>query len=145
MIVNSLKKNKKKIRKKQKQNKHTHTHTHTHTNTHTHSLTKSPVNMLTIRVDCERINGCYTNAEYREKIILCDLTLNTGPYAVGCVRAHLAGKTISKSCGFSTETEFISLVLASKSAPRPPPPCKTLKFAPPFSNVWVRAWKIQLF
>ena len=32
--------------------------------------------MLTIRVDYERINGRYTNAEYRGKIIRCDLTLN---------------------------------------------------------------------
>ena len=34
--------------------------------------------MLTIRVDYERMNGRYTNAEYRGKI-----TLNTGPYAEG--------------------------------------------------------------
>ena len=41
--------------------------------------------MLTIRVDYERINGRYTNAEYRGKITRCDLTLNinTGPYAEG--------------------------------------------------------------
>ena len=32
--------------------------------------------MLTIRVDYERINGRYTNAEYRRKITRCDLTLN---------------------------------------------------------------------
>ena len=32
--------------------------------------------MLTIRVDYERINGRYTNAEYRGKITRCDLTLN---------------------------------------------------------------------
>ena len=32
--------------------------------------------MLTIRVDYERINGRYTNAEYRGKITGCDLTLN---------------------------------------------------------------------
>ena len=32
--------------------------------------------MLTIRVDYERINGRYTNAEYRGKINRCDLTLN---------------------------------------------------------------------
>ena len=40
--------------------------------------------MLTIRVDCERINGRYTNAEYRGKMTRCDLTLNIDPYA-GCV------------------------------------------------------------
>ena len=32
--------------------------------------------MLTIRVDYERINGRYSNAEYRGKITRCDLTLN---------------------------------------------------------------------
>ena len=32
--------------------------------------------MVTIRVDYERINGRYTNAEYRGKITRCDLTLN---------------------------------------------------------------------
>ena len=32
--------------------------------------------MLTIRVDFERINGRYTNAEYRGKITRGDLTLN---------------------------------------------------------------------
>ena len=32
--------------------------------------------MLTIKVDYERINGRYTNAEYRGKITRCDLTLN---------------------------------------------------------------------
>ena len=40
--------------------------------------------MLTIRVDCERINGHYTNDEYRGKKTRCDLTLNTGPYAGAC-------------------------------------------------------------
>ena len=39
--------------------------------------------MLTIRVDCERINGRYTNAEYRGKLTRRDLTLNTVPYAGG--------------------------------------------------------------
>ena len=42
---------------------------------------KKTLNMLTIRVDCERINGRYTNAEYRGKMTRCDLTLNIGPYA----------------------------------------------------------------
>ena len=37
---------------------------------------KKTLNMLTIRVDYERINGRYTNAEYRGKITRCDLTLN---------------------------------------------------------------------
>ena len=32
--------------------------------------------MLTIRVDYERINGRYTNAEYRGKITRCALKLN---------------------------------------------------------------------
>ena len=32
--------------------------------------------MLTIRIDYERTNGRYTNAEYRGKITCCDLTLN---------------------------------------------------------------------
>ena len=85
--------------------------------------------MLTIRVDYERINGRYTNAEYRGKITRCDLTLNilknTGPYAEGGeggggVRSHpppLAELIISKSCRFSPETEFTALILASKSAP----------------------------
>ena len=39
--------------------------------------------MLTIKIDCERIIGRYTNAEYRGKITRCDLTLNIGPYAEG--------------------------------------------------------------
>ena len=40
--------------------------------------------MLTIRVDCERINGRYTNnAEYRGKITRRDLTLNIGPNVGG--------------------------------------------------------------
>ena len=80
--------------------------------------------MLTIRVDYERINGRYTNAEYRGKITRCDLTLNIKYRAVhrggrgsGCVRTHLAVLMISKSCRFSPETEFTPLILASKSAP----------------------------
>ena len=78
--------------------------------------------MLTTKVDCERIIGRYTNAEYRGKITRCDLTLNTGPYAEGvgwrgCIRTPLAGLIISKSCRFSPETEFKPLILASKSAP----------------------------
>ena len=32
--------------------------------------------MLTIKIVYERINGRYTNAEYRGKITRCDLTLN---------------------------------------------------------------------
>ena len=32
--------------------------------------------MLLIRVDYKRINGRYTNAEYRGKITRCNLTLN---------------------------------------------------------------------
>ena len=79
--------------------------------------------MLTIRVDCERINGRYTNAEYRMKITRCDLTLNI---KYRPVRTPLAGLIISKSCRFSPETEFTPLILASKSHPL----CKTLKFAP---------------
>ena len=47
----------------------------------------------------------------------------TGPYAGGgggggeggCERTPLAGQIISKSCSFSPETEFTSLILASKS------------------------------
>ena len=35
-----------------------------------------------IRVDYERINGRYTNAEYRGKITRCDLTLNIKDRAV---------------------------------------------------------------
>ena len=80
--------------------------------------------MLTIRVDYERINGRYTNAEYRGKITRCDLTLNIKYRAVrrggrgrGCVRTPLAVLIISKSCRFSPETEFTPLILASKSAP----------------------------
>ena len=52
--------------------------------TTTTTIKKKTLNMLTIRVDCERINGRYTNAEYRAKMTRCDLTLNIGPYA-GCV------------------------------------------------------------
>ena len=51
--------------------------------------------MLTIRVDYERINGRYTNAEYRGKITRCDLTLNIKYRSVrrwgrgwGVVRSH---------------------------------------------------------
>ena len=87
--------------------------------------------MLTIRVDYERINGRYTNAEYRGKITRCDLTLNIKYRPVrrggrgvcmcvcggGCVRTPLAVLIISKSCRFSPETEFTPLILASKSAP----------------------------
>ena len=84
--------------------------------------------MLTIRVDYERINGRYTNAEYRGKITRCDLTLNIKyrpvrrggrGWEVGVgVRSHpLAVLIISKSCRFSPETEFTPLILASKSAP----------------------------
>ena len=40
--------------------------------------------MLTVTVDCERINGRYTNAEYRGKKTRCVLTLKTGPYAGAC-------------------------------------------------------------
>ena len=64
---------------------------------------KKALNMLTIRVDYGRINGRYSNAEYRGKITRCDLTLTTGPYA---------GLIISKSCRFSPETEFTPLILA---------------------------------
>ena len=68
--------------------------------------------MLTIRVDYERINGRYTNAEYRGKITRCDLKLNIkyrpvrrgvgggGGVGGGCVRTALAGLIISKSCRF---------------------------------------------
>ena len=51
--------------------------------------------MLTIRVDYERINCRYTNAEYRGKITRCDLTLNIkyrplrrGGGGRGGVRSH---------------------------------------------------------
>ena len=63
--------------------------------------------MLTIRVDCERINVRYTNAEYRGKITRCDLTLNIKYRPVrrgvrgvgrGGVRTPLTGLIISKSC-----------------------------------------------
>ena len=94
--------------------------------------------MLTIRVDCERINARYTNAEYRGKITVCDLTLNAGPYAGrgdgGVVGAGVRSPStpppstswqiISKSCRFSQETEFAPLILASNSAPTPPPSVK---------------------
>ena len=85
--------------------------------------------MLTIRVDYERINGRYTNAEYHGKITRCYLTLNIkyrpvrrggGGGAGGgrSVRSQpLAVLIISKSCRFPPETEFTSLILASKSAP----------------------------
>ena len=78
---------------------------------------------LTIRVDYGRINGRYSNAEYRGKITRCGLTLTTGPYA---------GLIISKSCRFSPETEFIPLILASTSAP--PPFVKPLNSHPPFQK-----------
>ena len=58
--------------------------------------------MLTIRVDYERINGRYTNADYRGKITRCDLTLNTGPYAEGgggwCVRTPPPSQPPPPSC-----------------------------------------------
>ena len=51
--------------------------------------------MLTIKVDYERINGRYTNAEYRGKITRCDLTLSIKYRAVrrggrgrGGMRSH---------------------------------------------------------
>ena len=78
--------------------------------------------MLTIRVDYERLNGRYTNAEYRGKITRCDLTLHI-KYSPPPPPAVLI---ISKSCRFSPETEFTPLFFASKSAPL----CKTNKFAP---------------
>ena len=40
--------------------------------------------MLMIKVDCERINGRYANAEYHGKKTRCDLTLNTSPCAGAC-------------------------------------------------------------
>ena len=90
--------------------------------------------MLTIRVDYERINGRYTNAECRGKITRCDLTLNikyrpvrSGGWCVRTPPPPLAVLIISKSRRFSPETEFTPLILASKSASL----CKTLKFAPP--------------
>ena len=57
---------------------------------------KKTLNLLTIRVDYERINGRYINAEYRRKITRCDLTLNIkyrpvrrvgrgGGRGVGCI------------------------------------------------------------
>ena len=56
LIVNYLKTTIKKRKKKKKKEK--------------------TLNRLTIRVDYERINGHYTNAEYRGKITRCDLKLN---------------------------------------------------------------------
>ena len=78
--------------------------------------------MLKIRVDCDRINGRYTNAEYRGKITRCDLTLNTGPYAGGCggtgVRSHSPGwVNYFKIMQILPEIEFTPLIVASKSAP----------------------------
>ena len=83
----------------------------------------------------ERINGRYTNAEYRGKITRCDLTLNTGPYAGACGGAFappLAGLIISKSWRFLPETEFTPLMLASQSAP---PFVKPLNSHPLFKSL----------
>ena len=59
--------------------------------------------MLTIRVDYERINGRYTNAEYRGKIARCDLTLNIKYRPVrrggrGVVRSHPSPPPRPPSC-----------------------------------------------
>ena len=78
--------------------------------------------MLTIWVDYERINGRYTNAEYRGKITRCDLTLNIryrpvrrdGRGIGGGVRSH------SPSCAnyFKIMQIFTrNWVYTSKSAP----------------------------
>ena len=83
--------------------------------------------MLTIRDECERINGRYTNAEYREKKTRRNLTLNTGPYAGACGGAFappIVGLKILKFAPFPRFT--------------PPPP-------PPRLKVCVRAWNNQLF
>ena len=55
--------------------------------------------MSTIRVDYERINGRYTNAEYRGKITRCDLTLNIKyrPVRRGGRGTPLAGLIFQKS------------------------------------------------
>ena len=89
--------------------------------------------MLMIRADCEQINGRYTNTEYRGKIMRCDLTLNTGPYAGRGGGGGGAGQIISKSYRFSPETDFTPLILASKSAPLPPF-VKPLNSQPPFQK-----------
>ena len=95
--------------------------------------------MLTIKVDYERINGRYTNAEYRGKITRCDLTLSIKYRAArrgggglgGCVRTPLAVLIISKSCRFSPETGFtpdfglkISTPFVKPLNSHPPPPSK---------------------
>ena len=105
------------------------------------------LNTLTIRVDCERINGCYKNAEYRGKIIRCDLTLNAGPYAGAC-RGAFAPPSWANYFKimqiFTRNWVYIpNFGLKISTLLR-----KTLKFAPPplpLSKVCVRAWNNQLF
>ena len=90
--------------------------------------------MLTIRVDYERINGRYTNAEYRGKITRCDLTLNIKYRPVrrggrGVVRSHPRPAPPPRSPPpsyanyfkimqiFTRNWVYTPLILASKSAP----------------------------
>ena len=106
--------------------------------------------MLTIRVDYERINDRYTNAEYREKITRCDLTLNIKYRPVrrggrgGGVRSHppscanyfkimqifTRNWVYTPDFGLKISTPFVKPL---NSHP------------PPLSKVCVRAWNNQLF
>ena len=112
--------------------------------------------MLTMRVDYERLNGRYTNAEYHGKITRCDLTLNIkyrpvlrGVRVGGGVRSHppscanyfkimqifTRNWVYTPDFGLKSSTPFVKPL---NSHPPPPPPA-------PFSKVCVRAWNNQLF
>ena len=107
--------------------------------------------MLTIRVDYERINGRYTNAEYRGKITRCDLTLNIkyrpvrrGGWGAG------GGAFATSSCA----NYFKIMQIFTRNWVYTPdfglkistPFVKPLNsHPPPLSKVCVRAWNNQLF
>ena len=109
--------------------------------------------MLTIRVDYERINGRYTNAEYRGKVTRYDLTLNIkyrpvrrggGVWGRG-VRTHppscanyfkimqifTRNWVYTPDFGLKISTPFVKPLNSHPS--------------PPLSKVCVRAWNNQLF
>ena len=75
--------------------------------------------MLTIRVDYERINGRYTNAEYRGKITRCDLKLNIKYRPVrrgGRGRGGAFAPPPTSWANYFKIMQITLLILASKSA-----------------------------